>query len=183
MKGFSPKWISWVKSFISGGSVAVNVNNDIGHYFQTKKGLRQGDPLSPLLFNIVADMLSILIKRAKGQGQVGGGSAHLIDEGLSILQYADDTILFMENNLDKARNMKLLLCAFEHISGLKINFHKSELFCFGDAQGSVETYMDLFGCKQGDLPMRYLGIQIHYKKLRNSDWRVIEERVEKRLSS
>src|SRR6266498_2851900 len=40
MKGFSPKWISWVKSFISGGSVAVNVNNDIGHYFQTKKGLR-----------------------------------------------------------------------------------------------------------------------------------------------
>src|SRR6266498_1326584 len=50
MKGFSPKWCSWVQSFISGGSVAVNVNNEIGHYFQTRKGLRQGDPLSPLLF-------------------------------------------------------------------------------------------------------------------------------------
>src|SRR6266540_3450334 len=59
MKGFSPKWCSWVKSFISGESVAVNVNNDIGHYFQTKKGLRQGDSLLPLLFNIVADMLAI----------------------------------------------------------------------------------------------------------------------------
>jgi len=44
MKGFSPKWISWVKSFISGGSISVNVNNDIGHYFQKKKGLRQGIP-------------------------------------------------------------------------------------------------------------------------------------------
>jgi len=65
MKGFSPKWISWVKSFISGGSVAINVNNDIGHYFRTKKGLRQGDPLSPLLFNIVADMLAIFIQMAK----------------------------------------------------------------------------------------------------------------------
>ena len=85
MKGFSPKWISWIKSFISGGSVAVNVNNDIGHYFQTKKGLRQGDPLSPLLFNIVTDMLAIFIKRAKDQGQIGGVVPHLIDGGLSIL--------------------------------------------------------------------------------------------------
>ncbi len=100
MKGFSPKWISWVNSFISGGSVAVNVNNDIGHYFQTKKGLRQGDPLSPLLFNIMADMLSILIQRAKEHGQVGGVVPHLIDGGLSILQYTDDTILFMENDLE-----------------------------------------------------------------------------------
>src|SRR6266508_6933585 len=103
MKGFFPKWISWVKSFISGGSVAVNVNNDIGYFFQTKKGLRQGDPLSPLLFNIVADMLAILIQRAKEQGQIGGIVPHLIDGGLSILQYADDTILFMEHDLEKAR--------------------------------------------------------------------------------
>jgi len=179
MKGFSPKWISWVKSFISGGSVAVNVNNDIGHLFQTKKGLRQGDPLSPLLFNIVADMLSVLIKRAKEHGQVSGVVPHLIDEGLSILQYTDDTILFMEHDLDKARNMKLLLCAFEQVSGLKINFHKSELICFGDAQDSLEAYMDLFGCKQGTLPIKYLGIPIHYKKLRNSDWKSIEEQFEK----
>ena len=183
MKGFSPKWISWVKSFISGGSVAVNVNNDIGHFFQTRIGLQQGDPLSPLLFNIVADMLSILIKRAKNQGQVGGVVPHLLDDGLSILQYADETIIFMEHDLEKARNMKLLLCAFEQVSGLKINFHKSELFCFGEARGSLHTYMELFGCKQGDFPMKYLGIPIQYKKLRNSDWRVIEEHVEKRLSS
>src|SRR6266540_741068 len=51
MKGFSPRWISWVKSFISSGSVAVNVNNDIGYYFQTKKGLRQGIP-SPHYYSI-----------------------------------------------------------------------------------------------------------------------------------
>jgi hypothetical protein len=58
---------------------------------------------------------------------------HLVDGGLSILQYADDTILFMEHDIEKARNLKLILAAFEQLSGLKINFHKSELFCFGEA--------------------------------------------------
>ena len=72
MKGFSPKWCRWVENFISGGSVGIKVNDDIGHYFQTKKGVRQGDPLSPVLFNIVADMLALLIKRAKNDGQIKG---------------------------------------------------------------------------------------------------------------
>jgi hypothetical protein len=42
---------------------------------------------------------------------------HLIDGGLLILQYADDTILFMEHDLEKARNLKLILAAFEQLSG------------------------------------------------------------------
>jgi hypothetical protein len=69
------------------------VNDDVGRYFQTKKGLRQGDPLSPLLFNLVADMLVVLISRTKKDGQITGLVPHLVDGGLSILQYADDTIL------------------------------------------------------------------------------------------
>jgi hypothetical protein len=54
------------------GSVAINVNEDIGYFFQTRKGLRQGDPLSPLLFNLVTDMLAILINGAKEDGQIVG---------------------------------------------------------------------------------------------------------------
>ena len=49
MKGFPDKWCSWIESFVSKGSVGVKFNDDIGNFFQTKKGLRQGDPLSPLL--------------------------------------------------------------------------------------------------------------------------------------
>jgi hypothetical protein len=68
MKGFDPKWCDMIKSFMQGDSVGVRVNDDIGHNFQTRKGLRQGDPLSPILFNIVADVLAILIARAKNEG-------------------------------------------------------------------------------------------------------------------
>ena len=67
-------------------------------------------------------MLAIIIKRAKADDQVGGVVPHLVDGGISILQYADDTILFLEHNLEKAQNMKLLLYDFEQLSGLKINF-------------------------------------------------------------
>ena len=67
-ESFSSKWISWIETFVSGGSVAIKVNDDVGPYFQSKKGLRQGDPLSPMLFNIIADMLALLINRAKADG-------------------------------------------------------------------------------------------------------------------
>jgi hypothetical protein len=72
MKGFAPEWCRMIQQYVQGRSVGVKVNDDIGHYFQTKKGLRQGDPLSPILFNIVVDMLAIIIERAKNDDQVGG---------------------------------------------------------------------------------------------------------------
>jgi hypothetical protein len=79
MKGFDPKWCKWIQDFVSRGSVNIRLNYDIGNYFQTKKGLRHGDPLSLILFNIVADMLAIIINRAKEDGQVEGLIPHLVD--------------------------------------------------------------------------------------------------------
>jgi len=107
-------------------------------------------------------------------GQISGVVPHLIAGGLSILQYADNTTLFMDHDLE-ARNMKLLLCAFKQVSGLEINFHKSELFCFGNAQDHIDQYDELFGCKSGDFPIRYLGTPIQFRNLRNAEWRKVEE--------
>jgi hypothetical protein len=98
MKGFDPKWCAWIQRYIEKGSVGIRVNDDIGHYFQTKKGLRQGDPLSPILFNIVADMLAIIIDRAKQDDQVSGLIPHLVEGGFlfcnmrMILSYLWNTI-------------------------------------------------------------------------------------------
>ena len=125
----------------------------------------------------------LLIARAKEDGQVEGVITHLIQDGLSILQYADDTVIFMSHDVEKAVNMKLLLSTFEQLSGLKINFHKSEVFCFGKAKDHEEFYSQLFGCVIGKFPFRYLGLPMHFKKLFNKDWKNIEERIEKRLSS
>ena len=85
MKEFSNTWCRWVESFMSGGSLAIKVNDDVGNYFQTRKGLRQRDPASPILFNTVPDMLAILVERAKIAGQVTNVIPHLVEGGLSIL--------------------------------------------------------------------------------------------------
>jgi retron-type reverse transcriptase len=71
----------------------VKVNDDLGPYFQTKKGLRQGDPLSPILFNLVADMLAVLMERSKNLDYFDGLVPHLVEDGLSIMQYADDNYI------------------------------------------------------------------------------------------
>jgi ribosomal protein L21E len=182
MKGFSPKWRKWIQSFMEGDHVGVKINDQVKKNFQTKKGFDRGS-LSSILFNIVGDMLAILIKRAKIEGQIAGVIPHLVDDGLSILQYVDDTILFMEHDLEKAKNMKLLLSAFKQLSGLKINFHKSKIFCFDQVKEYESQYEQLFGCKKGSCPFKYLRLPMHYRKLSNKDWEIIEERIEKKLSS
>jgi hypothetical protein len=114
---------------MSRGSVVVKVNDIVGHYFQIRKEVWHGHLLSPILFNIVVNMLAIFISWVKEVEQIQRIIPHLVDEGLLVLQYADDTVIFVDNDLEKAQNMKILLCAFEQLSGLKINFHKSKLFC------------------------------------------------------
>jgi hypothetical protein len=110
-------------------------------------------------------MLAILINRDKNEGHINRVVPHLVDDGLSILQYADDTIIFHDHDLGRARNLKLLLCAFEQLSCLKINYHKSEFFCYSEAKEVQEEY------------------SMHHKKLSNNEWKIIGQRIEKKLSS
>jgi hypothetical protein len=78
--------------------------------------------------------------------------------------------------------MKLILTTFKQLFGLKINFHKSKIFCFGKAKEQEVFYSQLFGYKIGKLLFCYLGLPMHTRKLSNKDWQVIENRIEKRLS-
>jgi hypothetical protein len=179
MKGFPPIWNDWMLKAVRGGRVAIKVNDEVGPYFSTYQGLRQGDPLSPILFDLTADVLAILVKRAVEQGLIAG-LASKNSTGVSILQYADDTILLFEDNLEQARNLKFLLCLFEEMSGLKINFHKSEVYCLGRAKDRVRQFEEILTCKSGDLPMKYLGIPIDEKRLSVSRWNPIIEKFGKK---
>jgi hypothetical protein len=72
--------------------------------------------------------------KAQHNGLVIGLISNLIPTGVAILQYADDTIICLKNDLEKARNVKLLLYFFEIMSGLRINFDKSEVMMIGEME-------------------------------------------------
>ena len=68
MKGFPPGWNDMLMKTIRGVKVAIRVNDDTGQFFCTHQGLRQGDPMSPILFDLAAYALAIMIKRAVDGG-------------------------------------------------------------------------------------------------------------------
>jgi len=141
----------------------------VGSYFQSGKGVRQGDPLSPLLFNLAADALAKMIQQAQKNDLIQGLVPDYVDKGIAILQYADDTILCLQDEDDTAQNMKLLLYLYEQLSGLKINFEKSEVLMISQDEGKSLRYAELFNCAVGQWPMKYLGVPVCGSRLHIKD--------------
>jgi hypothetical protein len=130
-KRFPYKWVEMVMKTVVKGKVCVNVNGERSNFFRTFRGLRQGDPLSPLLFNIVADALSIMIDTGVKKNHITGVLSDILPGGISHIQYADDTIIMIDGSEKSILNLKTILYCFEWLSGLRINFHKSEVYVFG----------------------------------------------------
>jgi hypothetical protein len=72
--------------------------------------------------------------------------------------------------------MKLIICIFEKLPRLKVNFHESEIYCFGLKK---DHYRNFFGCETGAPPFKYLGIPIHSSKLKNGEWKPLENHLSK----
>ena len=181
-KGFDPKFKHWIMSTVRGGKVCVNVNGENGSYFRTHRGLRQGDPLSPLLFNLAADALDLILRKAKHKGHIKGVVPELIPGGLTHLQYADDTVILMNLDDQTLSNMKFLLYCFEWVTGLKINYHKSEVLVFGADSEEQQRVANILNCKVGTLPMHYLGLPISDRHLGAHFFTGITDKMRKKLS-
>lgn len=89
-----------MKQLVIGGSVGIMVNGEDSPYFKPGKGLRQGDPISPFLFNLLGDGLSRMLVKAAEAGMAKGLMEDFREGGIISLRYADDTILFSKVDQD-----------------------------------------------------------------------------------
>ena len=169
-RGFCEKWCHWIEKVVTCGTLSVKVNDKVGAYSKCGKGVRQGGPLSPFLFNIAADTLAKMVNMAQGNDLIEGLVPEYVHKGVAILQYADDTIICLKESLDNARNMKLLLYLYENMSGLKINFTKSEVILISQDEQKALQYSNLFNCAVGTWPIKYLGVPVSSSRIRVKEW-------------
>ncbi|XP_057425982.1 uncharacterized protein LOC130719377 [Lotus japonicus] len=148
------------------------------------KGLRQGDPLAPFLFVIVAEGLNGLVKRAvlcnKLKPARVGKQAPI---EVSCLQFADDTLFIGEASAQNVVVFKCILRCFELVSGLKVNFSKSKLAGISVAGNLLRRYAAVMNCRIMSVPFSYLGLPVGGSPCRLSFWDPVILRIQKKLSN
>ena len=158
--GFGSIWVSWIKECLYGFRASILVNGSPSVEFDLSNGVKQGCPLSPFLFIIAMEPLSALISKMEQADLFKG--FRFPNNGLVVshLNFADDTIFFMDSNQSSLINLVRLLRCFAVVSGLKVNFHKSQVVGVAlDSNYIAESAARIF-CQFSWLPLMYLGLPL-----------------------
>ena len=158
------------------------MNGSPTNEFAPTRGLRQGDPLAPLLFNIVGEGLTGLMREAISKNLYKSYLVGKQKEPINILQYADDTVFIGQASLENVLVLKAMLRGFEMASGLKINYAKSQFGVFGDSVNWDLEAAQFLNCRQMGIPFHYLGIPIGVKSSSQVVWQPLISKFEAKLT-
>ncbi|XP_058774780.1 uncharacterized mitochondrial protein AtMg01250-like [Vicia villosa] len=149
--------------------MSVLVNRSPTKDFVVSRGLRQGDPLSPFLYVLVAEGLTGLVRQSIEIGEFGRFAIKR-SCWVDILQFADDTLIVGEGTWKHVWEIKSILRAFELVLGLGINYHKNKLMWINSSIMFLETASLFLSCKIEDSNFYFLGIPIGFNPRKESTW-------------
>ncbi|XP_038704713.1 uncharacterized protein LOC120000656 [Tripterygium wilfordii] len=180
--GFGVKWRSWIMECVSTACVSILVNGSPTKEIRMQKGIRQGDPLSPFLFNIAAEGLHQLFTLAEEKGLLKGIVIKKDALSISHIQYADDTLIFCKAKESSIQMVKRILRCYQLISGLKVNFSKSSLIGIGLDRQWTENMAAKHQCRAEALPVKYLGIPLGANFKLAKTWKPVVDNFQKSLA-
>lgn len=159
------------------------VNGSPTREFSPSCGLRQGDPISPLLLNLVVEVLSALILKAKLGGFLRG--IKLASNGYEVthVQFADDALIVINNDVESIKAVKNILLSFQLLSGLKVNFSKSKIYSRRVGAHLLQQGSSIMGCEIGNWPFNYLGVTIGPSPKRRLFWDPLFDQVNRKLAN
>lgn len=180
--GFPILWRKWIKECVGTATASVLVNGSLTNEFSLGRGLRQGDPLSPFLFLLVAEGFNVLMEamvaRRLFHGYCVGSHDPLM---VSHLQFADDTLILCEKSWANIRALRATLLIFEELSGLKVNFSKSLLVGVNVPGSWLSEASLVLNCKVGTIPFLYLELPIGGNASQLVFWKPLLNRINTRL--
>ncbi|XP_028091229.1 uncharacterized protein LOC114291579 [Camellia sinensis] len=162
---------------VSSVRISILVNGSPTSEFSPQRGLRQGNPFSPFLFDTVFEGLNILLVRAINLGILRGVLVGSKDVILSHLQFADDSIIFSKADWDQMVLIKRILRCFEVLSGLRINYHKSVVYGIGVDDALLLSFAKLLNCQVHSLPLRFLDLPLGANPGRKSTWKPVLDKT------
>ncbi|GKV27589.1 hypothetical protein SLEP1_g36748 [Rubroshorea leprosula] len=180
--GFGMKWRGWIMECLSTARVSVLVNGSPTKEFEVGKGLRQGDPLSPFLFLMVAEGLQYLVQRAIKEDMMHGIEIGSRGLSVSLLQFADDTVIMGKADAKNIRTVKDILKWFELMSGLRINFSKSSIFGYNVSEKWLKGSAGMLHCRVGRPPFLYLGLPVDGKSGNKKFWELVVNKFRSKLA-
>jgi hypothetical protein len=181
--GFGEKWIRWIRACVFAGNLSILVNGSPTKEFNIQRGLKQGDPLAPFLFLLVAEGFGGVMKKAVEVNLFKGFAIGREGVSISHLQYADDTLCIGEASVQNLWTNKSILRGFHMASGLKVNFAKSCLMGVNVRAEFVELACSFLNCRHGEVPFKYLGLPVGANPRRISTWEPLLAYLKKRLGS
>lgn len=173
--GFGSKWRGWVSSLPS----TVLLNGSRGRWFKHYTGLRQGDPLSPMLFILAMEPLQRLFQIAATEGLLS--PLHNRVPGLRISLYADDAAVFVKPIKEEVNVVAQILDIFGQASGLNINRAKCAVYPIRCDDVDLREVMTDFQCQTLSFPCKYLGLPLHFKQPRRVDIQPLLDKMANRL--
>lgn len=181
--GFKVEFINWIMGCITNVNFVVLINGAASNFFKSQRGLRQGCPLSPLLFLLAAEGLSRLILKAKHSGLFTGLEV-AVNLFISHLLFVDDILIFLNGNLNEVKVLKDLIDLFLKATGLQINPRKSHFILEGFNRQETNAITDImpFETCQMDSPFKYLGFWLKPSSYRKQDWHWLVAKIEQRIA-
>jgi hypothetical protein len=178
--GFSQRWCDWIALILGSSSSKIIMNGEQTNRINHKRGVRQGDPLSPFLFILAMDPLQRMIDKAAQAGLL----RTVLQKGakLRCSLYADDAGVFVRADNSDLKVIEMILEVFEGCSGLKINFDKTKIFPIRYPESLWPNLAEVFPGKYANLPGKYLGLPLHFRKVKRISLQPLLEKISKRLA-
>ncbi|KAK2430924.1 hypothetical protein QL285_029213 [Trifolium repens] len=181
--GFNTVFCNWIHVILKSAFLSVSINGKSHGYFNCNRGVRQGDPLSPLLFCLAEDVLSRSISRLVSQGTLDliKGTRHFHVPSHSF--YADDLMIYCKGNLAGLKALKDLFTRYASESGQFINHAKSTIYSGSITPRRLDIIVALLNFKIGALPFHYLGVPIFKGKPKLCHLQPIADKIKLKLSA